>query len=39
MGEFRKKIVLTLFCLLIPDLVWSETIPTKEAKWYNGNMN
>ena len=32
MKKFTKKIVLFLFCLLIPGLVWSQTIPQKEAK-------
>jgi len=27
-----KKLILFLFCFLIPSLVWSETIPSKEAK-------
>jgi flavodoxin len=32
MGKYRKKFFLALFCLFIPGLIWSETIPTKEAK-------
>jgi flavodoxin len=29
---FVKKIILFLFCLLIPGLVWAQDIPQKEAK-------
>jgi len=32
MGKFTKNIVLFLSCLLIPGLLWSETIPQKEIK-------
>ena len=32
MGKLTKKIVLFLLCLLIPGLLWSETILPKEAK-------